>query len=213
MYMGICLYCTCTSAFEWELTQLALSSWVWVAATLNWLCDQDLDANVRPFTTERLHPSMALITVGSFGTVVRYHDSGIFKNFIYAGCWLQRRLMHTGRYSRTAVIRVGDWLCPQEFEWELTHAQFGPVIKTEKRTNINTFWFFSIPAMYRIVGSSCAVHFSKLLYVKDRFQASQLETLVWSDPANLAPGKMIKNQNDVLIFVPNKSKCIDICPQ
>ena len=47
-------------------------------------------------------------------------------------------------------------------------------------------------------------------YVKDHFQASQLETLVWSDPANLA-GEMIKNQN-VLIFVPNKSKCIDICP-
>ena len=36
-------------------------------------------------------------------------------------------------------------------------------------------------------------------YVKDHFQASQLETLVWSDPANLA-GEMIKNQN-VLIFV------------
>ena len=35
--------------------------------------------------------------------------------------------------------------------------------------------------------------------------------LVWSDPANLS-GEMIKNQN-VLIFVPNKSKCIDICPQ
>ena len=48
-------------------------------------------------------------------------------------------------------------------------------------------------------------------YVKDHFQASPVEMLVWSHPVNLA-GEMIKNQN-VLIFVPNKSECIDICPQ
>ena len=67
-----------------------------MAATLNWLCDQDLDANVRPFTTGE--SSKYRSVGGKWLGIVRY------RLHLAAGCSQVKSSQVVGQSSQVVTV-------------------------------------------------------------------------------------------------------------